>query len=596
MNYFNNFVFAVTYIITAFNACRLIPLDKLPGVRPIGVVEVCRRIIGKAVMKIVKWDVMESVAGRQFCAGLNGGCEAAVHCMSMVFELNETSLFVDATNAFNSLNRATTLINLPNICPALAPILINTYRDPVSLFVNGETLTSKEGTTQGDPLGMAMYAIGIQPLIKHLESFNTQQIWYADDSTAGGNLENLRAWWDELCKLGPKFGYFPNSKKTHLLVKLSSLPRSEMVFADTNIKIVSDGVQYLGGAIGSESFIRRTLFQKVQLWSEEIVNLVEVAESEPHAAFAAFTHGISASWNYFSRVTDITSLATETNPFQQLETLIREKLVPALTGAKHFNDATRSLLSLPFRLGGLNLINPALYFPSLYQISRHIGSPLFNHYFSDSKSFDPIKASAIQQEIKSTVTSEHLQSLANFATDLKTQLDPIFQHSLNLSMEKGASNWLSALPIKSYSFHLHKSAFRDAIHLRYGWNIPDKPSTCTCGQPFSIEHTLSCAKGGFPSIRHNEIRDITASLLSEVCSNVEIEPHLQPLTGEQLTLQTANREPNARLDIAANGVWGGRFEKTYFDVRVFNPYAKTNMETSLMKTYRRQENDKTTSL
>ena len=547
--------------LTAFNACRLIPLDKLPGVRPIGVVKVCRRIIGKAVMKIVKLDVMESVAGRQFCAGLNGGCEAAVHCMSTVFELNEASLFVDATNAFNSLNRATTLINLPNICPALAPILINTYRDPVSLFVNGETLTSKEGTTQGDPLGMAMYAIGIQPLIKHLESFNTQQIWYADDSTAGGNLENLRAWWDELCKLGPKFGYFPNSKKTHLLVKPSSLPRSEMVFADTNIKIVSDGVQYLGGAIGSESFIRRTLFQKVQLWSEEIVNLVEVAESEPHAAFAAFTHGISASWNYFSRVTDITSLATETNPFQQLETLIREKLVPALTGAKHFNDATRSLLSLPFRLGGLNLINPALYLPSLYQISRHICSPLFNHYFSDSKSFDPIKASAIQQEIKSTITSEHLQSLANFATDLKTQLDPISQHSLNLSMEKGASNWLSALPIKSYSFHLHKSAFRDAIHLRYGWNIPDKPSTCTCGQPFSIEHTLSCAKGGFPSIRHNEIRDITASLLSEVCSNVEIEPHLQPLTGEQLTLQTANREPNARLDIAANGVWGGRFKK-----------------------------------
>ena len=134
--------------LTAFNACRLIPLDKLPGVRPIGVVEVCRRIIGKAVMKIVKLDVMESVAGRQFCAGLNGGCEAAVHCMSTVFELNEASLFVDATNAFNSLNRATTLINLPNICPALAPILINTYRDPVSLFVNGETLTSKEGTTQ----------------------------------------------------------------------------------------------------------------------------------------------------------------------------------------------------------------------------------------------------------------------------------------------------------------------------------------------------------------------------------------------------------------------------------------------------------------
>ena len=115
--------------------------------------------------------------------------EGVKHCMFTVFEISEAFLFVDATNAFNSLNHATTLINFPNICPALAPILLNTYGDPVSLFVNGETLTSK-GTTQGDPLGMAMYAIGIQPLIEHLESFNTQQIWYADDSTAGSNLEN----------------------------------------------------------------------------------------------------------------------------------------------------------------------------------------------------------------------------------------------------------------------------------------------------------------------------------------------------------------------------------------------------------------------
>ena len=34
--------------LTAFTACRLIALDKCPGVRPIGVGEVVRRIIGKA--------------------------------------------------------------------------------------------------------------------------------------------------------------------------------------------------------------------------------------------------------------------------------------------------------------------------------------------------------------------------------------------------------------------------------------------------------------------------------------------------------------------------------------------------------------------
>lgn len=103
---------------------------------------------------------------------------------------------------------------------------------------------------------------------------------------------------------------------------------------------------------------------------------------------------------------------------------------------------------------------------------------------------------------------------------------------------------------------------------------------------------MSCPAGGFPSIRHNEVRDITATLLSEVCTNVEIEPHLQPLTGEHFPLRTANSEQNARLDVAANGVWGGRFERTFFDVRVFNPFAKSNMDTPLATTYRRHENDK----
>ena len=85
-------------------------------------------------------------------------------------------------------------------------------------------------------------------------------------------------------------------------------------------------------------------------------------------------------------------------------------------------------------------------------------------------------------------------------------------------------------------------------------------------QRFSLEHALSCPAGGFPFICHNEVRDITATLLSEVCSNVEIEPHLQPLTGEYFLLRTANCEQNARLDVVANGVLGGRFERTFFDV------------------------------
>ena len=84
-------------------------------------------------------------------------------------------------------------------------------------------------------------------------------------------------------------------------------------------------------------------------------------------------------------------------------------------------------------------------------------------------------------------------------------------------------------------------------------------------QPQGV-NALSYPLGGFPSIRHNEIRDLTGNLVAEVCRNVSIEPHLQPITGETFS---ANTEDGARSDIAAGGLWGGRFKRTFFDVTVF---------------------------
>ncbi len=81
-------------------------------------------------------------------------------------------------------------------------------------------------------------------------------------------------------------------------------------------------------------------------------------------------------------------------------------------------------------------------------------------------------------------------------------------------------------------------------------------------------------------------------MLSEICHNVSIEPQLQPLTGETLNLASANSTQEARLDIAANGVWGSRFERSFFDVRVFNPFAISNCHSSLPATYRLHEEAK----
>ena len=93
-------------------------------------------------------------------------------------------------------------------------------------------------------------------------------------------------------------------------------------------------------------------------------------------------------------------------------------------------------------------------------------------------------------------------------------------------------------------------------------------------------------------MRHNEVRDTTATLLTEVCHGVTIEPYLQPLSGESLSHRSAITEDGARLDVAMYGFWGGRFEKAFVDVRVFNPSAQSNRHGSLSSVYRRHEQEK----
>jgi hypothetical protein len=92
------------------------------------------------------------------CAGHSSGCEAAVHAMHQVFEDADVVILVDATNAFNCLNRQTALINIKHLCQTLSKVLTNTYREHIPLFIDGEVIYSQEGTTQGDLLAMAMYA------------------------------------------------------------------------------------------------------------------------------------------------------------------------------------------------------------------------------------------------------------------------------------------------------------------------------------------------------------------------------------------------------------------------------------------------------
>lgn len=571
-----------------FVASRLIALDKCPGVRPIGIGEVARRIIGKAIVKTISSEIQEATGPLQTCAGHLSGCEAAVHAMHQVFEDAEAEgvILVDATNAFNCLNRQVALLNVKNLCPALSKVLINTYRQHSQLFIDGESILSQEGTTQGDPLAMAMYAVAITPLIHRLSDENTKQVWFADDASAGGKLDHIKNWWDNISQIGPEYGYYPKASKTWLIVKEQDYERAESLFQDTGVVVTHDGKRHLGSAIGSHSFVENYVEEKVTEWKREVERLSEIAMTQPQAAYAALTHGLVSKWTYLARTTP--NIDTLLKP---LEEVIRHKLLPAITGQKAFSDNLRDLMALPAHLGGLGIINPSHKSTTYYSNSSSITTPLVDLITQQSKTLPPETRNAQIRAKNLTRTTRRQREKAE-ASEITNKLPSNLKKAVEVSSEKGASTWLTTLPIADHGFALHKGAFRDALCLRYSWCPEQLPSRCVCDQKFTVEHALSCSRGGFPSIRHNEVRDITAEFLTEICHGVGTEPCLQPVTDERLTQRSANREEGARLDIVAENFWGRDQQRAFFDVRVFNPFAPSYRNTSLAQCYRKNELEK----
>ena len=93
------------------------------------------------------------------------------------------------------------------------------------------------------------------------------------------------------------------------------------------------------------------------------------------------------------------------------------------------------------------------------------------------------------------------------------------------------------------------------------------------------------------SIRHNYLRDLTANMLSKVCKDIEIEPKLTPLTGEELNSRTANTLNETRLDIRSHRVWE-RGQQAFLVLRVLDPSACRYLNKLLQKRHVMNEQGK----
>ena len=128
--------------------------------------------------------------------------------------------------------------------------------------------------------------------------------------------------------------------------------------------------------------------------------------------------------------------------------------------------------------------------------------------------------------------------------------------------------------------------------MRYNYSIKLAAKVCACGEPYSVNHCLTCKKGGYVTLRHNSLRDLLAELLEEICKDVVIEPPLLPLTGENLP-PGSNLSDGARLDVSCINLWSP-LSRAFIDVRIFNPQAQSNWNKSISAMYTSHQNEKKT--
>ena len=181
---------------------------------------------------------------------------------------------------------------------------------------------------------------------------------------------------------------------------------------------------------------------------KEIETLSEFAKTQPHAAFAVYTHCTLHKWSFISRTTPgISEL------LQPVEDAILFHLLPSLTGRDAFSPLERELMALPARLGGLGIPNPVLQASSAYHNSKTVSDPLTSLIIEQT-----LELSEQTVKAQSSSKSESRKRLDGEKTkhqELMETMPAKLKRAVEVASEKGASTWLTALPLEEHGFLLN---------------------------------------------------------------------------------------------------------------------------------------------
>ncbi|MGL4351554.1 MAG: reverse transcriptase domain-containing protein [Plesiomonas shigelloides] len=612
------------------NANRGLALDKFPGVRPIGIGNIERRLIAKCIIAEAGPAATQAAGTYQLAVGLPAGIEGAIHAARQYWETqadepNFGFLQIDAKNAFNELDRTMMLYVTRYLWPKGARYVYNCYKHwSVVLFLDTTSGTatkiySATGVVQGCPLSMYLYSLTTVPLIQRLQrEFSSMlHVWYADDGNVAGPFEQIDHYLSRLTKLGKPYGYIVQPNKCQLITKHPDSARYALEDSPlaTSVKIIH-GSRFLGGYIGTDTTFSQWLTEKVQGWAHGVTAITTVATRYPQSAYTGFHKSLQQQWHFVQR-----TCPCEPAMFQPIEDLISNTFIPALfqLPSNHSSLPPRPTTALPIKKAGLALNNPTTDAPLNYKASQELTAEITRALLDPTlppQDTTPTPTPVLPQPQLHNPPrgafriADHRTAMATGRENAKRAKEAsnqaIYDEQSNSLMEQPngcilqrrlarcckTGAWLTARPGTLERTSLSAQEWRDGIYLRYGMTPQGLPALCDgCNQPNSTNHAFNCLFGGLVTLRHNDIREELGAIASEIFqpTAITIEPSLTTTptsaipVGQQIhnnntttietnlppeTAPTAN-STHERGDIAIRGLFE-RGTNAIIDVKIAN--------------------------
>ena len=484
-------------------------------------------------------------------------------------------LLVDADNAFNSMSRRTMLWTVRHLWPAGCRFVFNMYRHEARLIIrNGaasETILSREGVTQGDPLAMFAYGLSVVPLAKRLriDVPKVLQPWYADDSAAQGRASEVERFFDLLTEQGREVGYKPSPDKCVVICDPADAPAAKQRLHRFNFQY-KEGDRYIGGFLGSDDGRKEWLWKKIERWRRGINTLNNFATHYPQSAYAAFTRSLQSEWQYVQRVSPDCY-----NFFSALNKDV-ENFTAAILGDGDGDDLTYELARVPVRYGGGGLLCPNALVNANRNDSRsatcHLVESLLENEDLDLKAHQTMARE--QRQTRRECLDERYKSIV----EMKLARAPRVQ-KLRAKRGKLTGAWLTVAPNTDNDTLLSADEFRDCFRLRLGLKPLHMPSKCDAcpDKPYTVSHALDCKKGGLVGMRHDHIRGVWTRLCRQALTRDSVKE--EPFIHNSATLKAAKAKARAahqpeprseeRGDVSAHGFWS-QGTSAIFDIRITN--------------------------